>query len=455
MAPENRDDSGLEVLRIGILQNGRIVEERLVRRRQDVTVGQSTKNTFVVPGSNSLPRSFRLFELRADGYALHFTEAMDGRVSLGDEVSSLQAMRSAAAPTSASDGWRMQLAPRARGKIVMGDVTVLFQLVAPPAVLPRPQLPVSVRSSLIRNLDKTLAAVVVLSFLAHFGSVAYLRTLDWPRVTDPEALEIDAPKFYPVRVNEPRKVEPASQETAATPTTPAVEPGRVTVRPRPRPVVPTPVASEEDRVAALNAVIARRGVLAQLTSRGKGGLVSDSLRHGRPADNSDEVLKTIGGVDGADGDERPGLHQVQGADDGSHRTTVRKISLLAPKLVRTIDKGPGSLVVVKGHTEAGKAKVDGDLSPELIGGVVRRNLGSLTACYESILKHSGGLAGKITVEMSVSAVGRVTSVEFADDTLGSDEITSCVKARIGNWSFPASKSGATISHPFFFTRAGQ
>ena len=41
------------------IQNGKIVEERLVRKRENVTIGQSTKNTFVVPASNALPRSSR------------------------------------------------------------------------------------------------------------------------------------------------------------------------------------------------------------------------------------------------------------------------------------------------------------------------------------------------------------------------------------------------------------
>ena len=54
---------GPKILQIGIIQNGKIVEERLVRQRENVTIGQSTKNTFVVPASNALPRTFTIFEL--------------------------------------------------------------------------------------------------------------------------------------------------------------------------------------------------------------------------------------------------------------------------------------------------------------------------------------------------------------------------------------------------------
>ena len=33
-----------KILRIGIIQGGRIVEERLVRKRENITIGQSAKN---------------------------------------------------------------------------------------------------------------------------------------------------------------------------------------------------------------------------------------------------------------------------------------------------------------------------------------------------------------------------------------------------------------------------
>src|SRR3954469_4027338 len=102
-------ESASKILRIGIIQNGKIVEERLVRKRENVTVGQSTKNTFVVPASNALPRTFVLFELTPQGYALNFTDAMDGRVSLGDQVVALPALRQAGKAQKKGDLWHLML----------------------------------------------------------------------------------------------------------------------------------------------------------------------------------------------------------------------------------------------------------------------------------------------------------------------------------------------------------
>src|SRR4030081_1813582 len=92
---QKKGDTDLKILRIGIIQNGKIVEERLVRKRENVTVGQSARNTFVVPASNALPRTFNLFELTPQGYALNFTDGMDGRISLGENVVALPALRQA------------------------------------------------------------------------------------------------------------------------------------------------------------------------------------------------------------------------------------------------------------------------------------------------------------------------------------------------------------------------
>src|SRR4051794_16694685 len=128
----------VKILRIGIIQNGKIVEERLVRKRDNVTVGQSTKDTFVVPASNALPRTFVLFEVTPAGYALNFTDAMDGRVSLGDQVVALPQLRTAGKAQKKGDLWHLMLSDRSRGKVVIGDVTMLFQFVTPPPVQPRP-----------------------------------------------------------------------------------------------------------------------------------------------------------------------------------------------------------------------------------------------------------------------------------------------------------------------------
>ena len=82
----------VKILRIGIIQGGRIVEERLVRKRENITIGQSAKNLFVVP-SEALPRQWLLFELTGHHYVAHFSDGMDARIAVGNEIISLSQLK--------------------------------------------------------------------------------------------------------------------------------------------------------------------------------------------------------------------------------------------------------------------------------------------------------------------------------------------------------------------------
>src|SRR5262249_33977903 len=54
--------TGPKVLRIGLVQGGKVIEERVIKQRTSVTIGPSEKSMFVIP-SRAIPPSFKLFEL--------------------------------------------------------------------------------------------------------------------------------------------------------------------------------------------------------------------------------------------------------------------------------------------------------------------------------------------------------------------------------------------------------
>ena len=118
-----------------MLLGGKIVEERLIRDRGDVTVGQSSKNTFSVP-LEGLPREWTLFKAHDGAYALDFTGQMDGRLSDGDKVQTLAAARESGA-RRVGDHFSLPLGDHARGKVSLGDLTLLFQFVTEPPLQPR------------------------------------------------------------------------------------------------------------------------------------------------------------------------------------------------------------------------------------------------------------------------------------------------------------------------------
>src|SRR5258706_13137258 len=70
--------TGPKVLRIGLVQGGKVIEERVIKQRTHVTIGPSEKSMFVIP-SKSIPPNFRLFELSGNEYTLNFLDGMTGR----------------------------------------------------------------------------------------------------------------------------------------------------------------------------------------------------------------------------------------------------------------------------------------------------------------------------------------------------------------------------------------
>ncbi len=130
-----------KILRIGIVQNGRIVEEKLLRQRGDVSIGRGADNTFLIP-SKDLPRSFKIFEETRSGYLLNFVKGMDARLAMDGKILTLsQILERGEHVRKGTDYYKLDLAHSSRGKLVIGEITVLFHFVVPPPEMPKPQLP--------------------------------------------------------------------------------------------------------------------------------------------------------------------------------------------------------------------------------------------------------------------------------------------------------------------------
>ena len=72
--------AGPRLLRVGLVQGGRVIEERVIAPRGHLTVGVTEECQFVVAGA-AVPRGFRLFERRGGELRLHLLEGMRGRVA--------------------------------------------------------------------------------------------------------------------------------------------------------------------------------------------------------------------------------------------------------------------------------------------------------------------------------------------------------------------------------------
>src|SRR5271156_5898501 len=204
--------TGPKVLRIGLVASGRILEERIVKQRTSVTVGPSEKSMFVVQAN--VPSQFKLFELIGADYYLNFLDGMTGRVALATGITDLVALKGQA--KRVGPAYQIRLTDEARGKVVIGETTFLFQFVAPPPVQPRPQLPLSVKGGLASQIDWNLTIIAAFSFMLHFALIGAMYS-DWmdPVVND----DLTAGLLDMVQKTMPPPTETAEETPTASATT--------------------------------------------------------------------------------------------------------------------------------------------------------------------------------------------------------------------------------------------
>jgi hypothetical protein len=200
---------GPKVLRIGMIQGGKIVEERIIRTRDTVSVGTTERNTFTVVGPE-LPGHFDLFQMVGGQYKLNFTDAMDGRVAMASGVMSLKQLKESNQAVKSNVGWQAPLNEQCRGKVSIGDVQFLFQFVNPPPPQPKPQLPAAIRAGWVKNIDWTYNACLAFFMLCAFSGLAYVEYLYDPEIEDVFALDARIVQLAtPPAVQEP---EPTQQQ---------------------------------------------------------------------------------------------------------------------------------------------------------------------------------------------------------------------------------------------------
>jgi len=446
--PGARPAPRLRILRLGIIQGGRIVEERLVRRRESITIGQSSRNMFVVP-SDALPRQWLLFEITPRGYVAHFADAMDARIAVGNEIISLAQLKQAGKIRRHGQSWVMLLDERSRGKITVGDMTILFQFVTPPPPQPRPQLPPSVRGSFASNLDWGFTFVAGLSFVAHVAFVLYLRSVDWPRKPEIDSIP---DRFVQMVVRRPEpppqvaKVEKKDDEKKAED-----KPKAAASAPKKKELTPEEKARiDAERRARLAEQVRNTGILKLLGAKAEGdGSIADVLGKGDVDRDQQRAFEGVGGLSVATGDAS--LRGVKSGTGGTGRVAniagLRGSGAIAGASTGNV----GSERRVTGIVRNEPPAVDGQLDSNIIVKEVKARMGAIKACYERSLKRNPNLSGKIAVRWTITPAGTVTGVDIDQDSMGDPEVSSCIKSQISHWRFPAPAGGSVdVQFPFVF-----
>jgi len=440
-----------KLLRVGILQGGRILDERHVLR-DDITIGHDAKNTIVLPPMESLPAKFAIFENRNNQYQLVFDDAMQGRVNLGSSDVDFDRLRKQGLAQERGPNYVLPLQESARGKVDLGDdLTLFFQFITPPPAADKPVLPADVAGGFWKAMDRVFFTILAASLFIHFAWGAYIVSRDPP--PEPE-LALDELEDRFVKANIIPQKPPEPEKVAEAPQAAAEDKADKEEK---KPASDKPAESKPQDAAQRKAEIAKKvsgkGLLKILGSSGggSGGAFADVLGGSTGGSEIAEALQGAGGV-GVATSEALGANGPKGGGTGS----VAGIGDLGTSGGGKVDLGSKKEVEVVGRVKDAAPEVESsDVDRDALARYVKTRLKAIQNCYEKELKRNPSLKGKVVVRFSIMPSGRPASIEIEENTLGNEAVGSCIRTVIRGWSFPFKPDDEVpVAYPFVFSPAG-
>ncbi len=428
----------LKVLRIGMVKEGKVVDERMIRAGENVTIGDAPKNTFVF-ATKAVPSRFVLFQADKRGqYTLNFVEKMDGKLSVGDKVQGLEEFRKSGIAKGKAGQWSLTLDEKSRGKVSIGDATFLFQFVPAPLESMRQLAGKDFRPKLIEEDD-----AVFYAFLGVFTTLAavlmvFIYNTEIREITlediPPRLVELVIPPPAPDTPDEAVAVSDDGEKAKKQEDKPKDD--------KPKEATPKRELSAEERAAAeaarqqreRDAVMQSRLLLGILGTRGE-------------TSSGDTVVDVFSDQDAVGASLKDSLASVSGAEIATSSMGVKgatagggRADASIGELGRSgggaasVGSGPASKVRARSDMGAVEAQGEGDVNQ------VKKDIAKygtqVQSCYEQRLKENPSLAGRLMVAISVNA-GRVTSVGIEENGTGDSGLETCVKGRVKTWRFDA------------------
>jgi outer membrane biosynthesis protein TonB len=463
-----------KVLRIGIIQSGKIIEERIVRVRQNINIGPSEKNDFVLPQEDVSTSRLCLFETKGGNtpYFLNFSKEMKGRISIKGEVIDLSDAATSNTAKKKGKVTQIILSEESRGKIVLGNTTVLFQFVDPPLVQPKPQLPAAVKGNLFQGVELVITICLLISFSFHLGLILHFQLTDWPErsleqkfIDLQQLLKADTATFE----NDKKKLEDDTLEGEGDdelteegdddkePDTPSKAKADTSSEPQAPAKSAEELAKERaEQRAALAEQIAQQGlnkILGSIGGSGAGAIV-DVLGGGDVASDQDSLLAQVQGVGAGTGDSSV-LKGPAGGAGGTEAADVGQIKTGGgDKTVKTA--GPGAEKSISGNVKRRQPAASGGtgmLDADEVARIVGSRLAAIKGCYETSLKRNPSLKGRIDIRFTIAASGNVSSARATTNQLD-NSVADCISNVFTRFRFPPPEGGAvTFEYPFMFTPA--
>jgi hypothetical protein len=420
-----------KVLRIGLVVESKIKQERLVRVGESVTIGKGNA-TFQVDGTN-LSSPLEVFSYRkADKcYVLTVPEWVDGRMHWKGGIKTLAEVRADNGATQKGDLWTYVLNDSVRGKLNVGSATLLFQFV------PAPPEPVHVVAESLRPHLFDREDPLFMSLLGAFGAVgvAFMVVISTyqvpPQKADPgDIFEVmGPPKPIPPKVvrQEPKVAEAGPSEEKAPEAAPKEE--------APKEAAPAPAAAKQEASkpqtrgeALANTALGRRLKAIGTAGFGKAGAGTTAPSFGIVASDggggaggTGPFMPSTGGGGGGTGVTFAGGKVGEGTIGGGGAVAagsggpVEVKKMAAPV---TVDQPP-----------AAAAPGDSDCIKK-----ARSYSRRIETCVSTMLAANPTAAGAITVRWEV-VEGAAVGVDVVTNQTGDAAFAACVTKQVNSWKF--------------------
>lgn len=441
-----------KVLRVAVLIDDLLCDEVHQHKAASLSVGSDYRSDVVLFGRHA-PQRHVLFDWRpgpyggSGAYYLDVPAEARGKVSLGGKAFPIGALRQR---FGAGDVLRVKLPPKAKGKLLLGESTIMFQFAAPKVLPPRLPFPVQFKprfDEMFGSRDLSTMAVSLLTLGSYFTWAAiaeYDSSFDIDEIDDRfvTAMGIQKKKDEPDVVEEEEDQDKLAEESE--------EESKKIKEDKPKPEKKLDRKPEQFSAKAVaqarNVGIAR--VLGTYGGPGE-GTVLDVIEG--TENNLDELfaqgmtttMLADGGaitpfVPGGEGLSLGGqVYDTQGFDLGE-----------GPELERTEEKRERK---IQGKAKISKSEVFGDIDGKGVSAQINRRLSALQFCYNSVLATRPGLSGKMTFTIGISSMGSVTSVDVEEDTVGDAKVKTCAQAKIKGWRFGSQEGSGDYTFSVVFS----
>lgn len=446
----------IKVLRIGIIYNGKIINEKIIQNPTNITIGTDKKCTFCIIESQKLPKELTIFSVKNKQYHLVFSDKQTGQIIVKNAEFNLQSIKAQSTCQKKGNNYYYPLDFDSKGRIDIEDVIVLFQFIPPPPEPPKPQIPEIAKGYWLKKMDKPFMAIFMASFVLHFGFVFGVRYFAEP---PKEPTINDIPDRFVKMIMPEKEIRKKTDKTESGEgkETKKVETKKATVQ---------KTGSGESKGTGQAKGMGRQtaeevrnkvmgtGILKVIGSLSDGegdSPLADVLRGGGRGGKLEESLNQIGSV-GIATEEGQGTRLGAGGSGG-----VASIGDLAAKAeVGQVAGGTGEKIKtasISGKITGIMPEVEGKMDQAKINAIIKSKQKALQDCYERELRKNPNLSGKIVVRFTITEDGKVTDVRIESDTMGNPDVADCILARIRRWIFPKPDEGSvTVSIPFVFVK---